>query len=64
MVVHRNIMQFSPPILGGMLGLAMVMVAACVLTPSVYLALNSPAALIGTTPEQAAQVLRLRWRWT
>ena len=35
----------------------MAMVAACVLTPGVYFALNSPAALIGTTPEQAAQVI-------
>ncbi|NQD35924.1 carbon starvation protein A [Permianibacter sp. IMCC34836] len=35
----------------------MAMVAACVLTPGVYFALNSPAALIGTTPEQAAAVI-------
>jgi len=35
----------------------MAMVAACVLTPGVYFALNSPAALIGTTPEQAASVI-------
>ncbi|HVL02023.1 MAG TPA: carbon starvation CstA family protein [Dongiaceae bacterium] len=35
----------------------MAMVAACVLSPGVYFALNSPAALIGTTPEQAAQVI-------
>ncbi len=35
----------------------MAMVAACVLTPGVYFAMNSPAALIGTTPEQAAQVI-------
>ncbi|MFN4291787.1 MAG: carbon starvation CstA family protein [Permianibacter sp.] len=35
----------------------MAMVAACVLTPGVYFAMNSPAALIGTTPEQAAAVI-------
>ncbi len=35
----------------------MAMVAASVLTPGVYFALNSPAALIGTTPEHAAQVI-------
>lgn len=33
------------------------MVAACVLEPGVYFAMNSPAALIGTTAEQAAQVI-------
>mgnify|MGYP001158974044 FL=1 len=36
---------------------AMAMVAACVIDPGVYFAMNSPAALIGTTPEQAAQVV-------
>lgn len=33
------------------------MVAACVLEPGVYFALNSPAALIGTTVESAAQTI-------
>ncbi len=35
----------------------MAMVAACVLTPGVYFALNSPPALIGTTVTQAAEVI-------
>jgi carbon starvation protein len=35
----------------------MALIAACVLDPGVYFAMNSPAALIGTTPEQAAQVI-------
>ena len=35
----------------------MALIAACVLEPGVYFAMNSPAALIGTTPEQAAQVI-------
>ncbi|CAM4242475.1 carbon starvation CstA family protein [Kerstersia similis] len=35
----------------------MALVAACVIEPGIYYAMNSPAALIGTTPEQAAQVV-------
>jgi carbon starvation protein len=35
----------------------MALVAACVLEPGVYFAMNSPAALIGTTVEEAAQVI-------
>jgi carbon starvation protein len=35
----------------------MALIAACVLEPGIYFAMNSPAALIGTTPEQAAQVI-------
>lgn len=35
----------------------MALIAACVLEPGVYFALNSPAALIGTTTESAAQAI-------
>jgi carbon starvation protein len=35
----------------------MALIAACVIEPGVYFAMNSPASLIGTTPEQAAQVI-------
>ena len=35
----------------------MALIAASVIEPSVYFAMNSPAALIGTTPEQVAQVI-------
>ena len=35
----------------------MALVAACVIEPGIYYAINSPAALIGTTPEQVAQVV-------
>ena len=35
----------------------MAMIAACVIDPGVYFALNSPAALIGTTPESAAAAI-------
>ena len=32
----------------------MALVAACVIEPGIYFAMNSPAALVGTTPESAA----------
>lgn len=35
----------------------MALVAACVIDPGVYYAMNSPAAVIGTTPEHVAQVV-------
>ncbi|MBL8642795.1 MAG: carbon starvation protein A [Rhodospirillaceae bacterium] len=35
----------------------MAMIAACVLDPGLYFAVNSPAALIGTTPAEAASVI-------
>jgi carbon starvation protein len=35
----------------------MALTAACVLDPAVYFALNSPAAVIGTSAESAAQVI-------
>ncbi len=35
----------------------MAMIAACVIDPGVYFAMNSPAALIGTTPEAVAQTI-------
>jgi carbon starvation protein CstA len=35
----------------------MALSAACVLDPAVYFAMNSPAAIIGTTPAKAAEVI-------
>jgi len=35
----------------------MALTAACVLDPGIYFVMNSPAAVIGATPEKAAQVI-------
>ncbi|AGF49054.1 carbon starvation CstA family protein [Candidatus Kinetoplastidibacterium galati] len=35
----------------------MALIAACIIDPGVYYAMNSPAAFIGTTPEEVAQVV-------
>ncbi|MGA0920422.1 MAG: carbon starvation CstA family protein [Gemmatimonadaceae bacterium] len=41
----------------------MALIAACVLTPGIYFAINAPAGIIGTTAESAAQVIAT-WGFT
>ena len=40
----------------------MALSAACVLDPGIYFAMNSPAAVIGDTPQKAAEVIS-NWGW-
>jgi carbon starvation protein CstA len=40
----------------------MALCAACVLDPGIYFAMNSPAAVIGDTPQRAAEVIS-GWGW-
>jgi carbon starvation protein len=40
----------------------MALCAACVLDPGIYFAMNSPAAVIGNTPQRAAEVIS-SWGW-
>ncbi len=41
----------------------LALIAACVLTPGVYFAINAPAAALGTTVESAAEAIR-NWGFT
>lgn len=41
----------------------MALIAACVLTPGIYFAINAPAGILGTTAESAAEVIRT-WGFT
>jgi carbon starvation protein len=41
----------------------MALIAACVLTPGVYFAINAPAALLGTTVDSAARAIQ-QWGFT
>jgi len=65
MVERESHMRFIG--FGGMLAESFVAImalsAACVLDPGIYFAMNAPAAVIGTTPANAAQVIS-SWGFT
>ena len=53
---HARQIGYGSMLLESFVGV-MALVAACSLQPGVYFAINSPASIIGSTPEQAAAVI-------
>jgi carbon starvation protein len=53
---HARFIGYAAMLLESFVGV-MAMVAACAMTPSVYFAINSPAAIVGGTPEAAATTI-------
>jgi len=53
---HARLVGYGAMLMESFVGV-MAMVAACALTPGVYFAINSPAAIIGATPEAAAATI-------
>jgi carbon starvation protein len=50
---HARFIGYGAMLLESFVGV-MAMVAACAMTPGVYFAINSPASIVGATPEAAA----------
>lgn len=53
---HARLVGYGAMLMESFVGV-MAMVAACALTPGVYFAINSPAAIVGATPEAAAATI-------
>lgn len=53
---HARFIGYGAMLLESFVGV-MAMVAACAMTPGVYFAINSPATIVGSTPEAAAQTI-------
>src|SRR5262249_52368102 len=53
---HARFIGYGAMLLESFVGV-MAMVAACSMTPGVYFAINSPASIVGGTPEAAATTI-------
>jgi len=53
---HARFIGYGAMLLESFVGV-MAMVAACAMTPGVYFAINSPATIVGATPEAAAATI-------
>ncbi len=53
---HARFIGYGAMLLESFVGV-MAMVAACSMTPGVYFAINSPASIVGSTPEAAAATI-------
>ena len=53
---HARFIGYGAMLLESFVGV-MAMVAACAMTPGVYFAINSPAGIVGATPEAAAATI-------
>jgi carbon starvation protein len=56
---HARFIGYGAMLLESFVGV-MAMVAACAMTPGVYFAINSPASIVGATPDAAAATIS-RW---
>src|SRR5580693_4254958 len=54
---HARVIGYGAMLLESFVGI-MAMVAACAMPPGVYFAINSPAAIVGGTPSEAAATIR------
>ena len=53
---HARFIGYGAMLLESFVGV-MAMVAACAMPPGVYFAINSPASIVGSTPEAAAATI-------